>query len=91
MTVITGHRSSQNKMRLGSSSRRMDVGVPRYWNGGPALVNAALVDPRRGGRTTLGASQVAAGFKRHKTMEFGTPYKIPLSSSGHLSVDMMRL
>ncbi|CAH2245093.1 jg15931 [Pararge aegeria aegeria] len=47
-----------------------------------ALVNAALVDPRRGGRTTLGASQVAAGFKRHKTVEFGTPYKRPMSSSG---------
>ncbi|CAH2268411.1 jg6280 [Pararge aegeria aegeria] len=27
-------------------------------------VNAALVDSRRGGRTTLGASQEAAGFKR---------------------------
>ncbi|CAH2232348.1 jg4265 [Pararge aegeria aegeria] len=59
------------------------------WNGSPVLVNAALVDPRRGGRTTLGASQVAAGLKRHKTVEFGTPYKRPMSSSGPVSVDLM--
>ncbi|CAH2215578.1 jg27648 [Pararge aegeria aegeria] len=65
-------------------------GVPWCWNGSPVLVNAALVDPRRGGRTTLGASQVAAGFKRHKTVEFETPYKRPMSSSGRLSVDFMR-
>ncbi|CAH2231313.1 jg20621 [Pararge aegeria aegeria] len=45
----------------------------------------------RGGRTTLGASQVAAGFKRHKTVELGTPYKRPMSSSGRLSVDMMMM
>ncbi|CAH2242245.1 jg25179 [Pararge aegeria aegeria] len=66
----------------------MDVGVPRCWNGRPALVSAALVDPRRGGRTTLGASQVAVGFK---PLEFGTPYKRPMSSSGRLSVDMMMM
>ncbi|CAH2232600.1 jg10161 [Pararge aegeria aegeria] len=69
--------------------RRGDVGVPKCWNGSSALVNAVMVDPRRGGRTTLGASQVAAGFKRHQTVEFGTPYKRPMSSSGRLSVDMM--
>ncbi|CAH2238851.1 jg6834 [Pararge aegeria aegeria] len=67
----------------------MDVGVPKCWNGSLALVNAALVEPRRGGRTTLGASLVAAGFKRHKTVEFGSSYKRPTSSSGRLSVDMM--
>ncbi|CAH2217924.1 jg9234, partial [Pararge aegeria aegeria] len=59
------------------------------WNGSPGLVSAALVDPQRGGQTTLSASQVAAGSKRHKTVEFGTPYKRPMSSSGRLSVDMM--
>ncbi|CAH2235520.1 jg19497 [Pararge aegeria aegeria] len=59
------------------------------WQHFTELINAAVVDPRRGGRTTLGASQVAAGFKRHKTVEFGTPYKRPMSSSGRLSVDMM--
>ncbi|CAH2232241.1 jg2963 [Pararge aegeria aegeria] len=69
----------------------MDVRVPRCWNDSPALVNAALIDPRRGGRTTLGASQIAAGFKQHKTVEFGTPYKRPMSSSGRLSVDMMMM
>ncbi|CAH2234711.1 jg4697 [Pararge aegeria aegeria] len=71
--------------------RGMDVGFPRCSNGSPVLVNAALVDPRRDGRTKLGASQVAAGLKRHKTVEFGTPYKRPVSSSGRLSVDMMMI
>ncbi|CAH2269950.1 jg24544 [Pararge aegeria aegeria] len=51
--------------------------------------SAALVDPQRGGQTTLSASQVAAGSKRHRTVEFGTHYKRPISSSGRLSVDMM--
>ncbi|CAH2232300.1 jg21682 [Pararge aegeria aegeria] len=36
----------------------MDVGVPRCWNGSPVLVSAALVDPQRGGQTTLSASQI---------------------------------
>ncbi|CAH2211048.1 jg26600 [Pararge aegeria aegeria] len=31
----------------------------------------------------------SSGSKRHRTVEFGTPYKIPMSSSGRLSVDMM--
>ncbi|CAH2233132.1 jg13995 [Pararge aegeria aegeria] len=67
----------------------MDVEVPRYWNGSPALVSAALVDPQRGGQTTLSASQVAAGSNLHKTVEFETPYKRPMSSCGRLWVDMM--
>ncbi|CAH2227119.1 jg21133 [Pararge aegeria aegeria] len=66
----------------------MDVGVPRCWNGSPALVNAAFVDPRQGGRTTLGASQVAAGFKRHKTVEIGTPYKRTMSAYGDMMMMM---
>ncbi|CAH2216181.1 jg23173 [Pararge aegeria aegeria] len=36
-------------------------------------------------------AQVAAGSKRHKTVEFGTSYKRPLSSSGRLSIDMMTM
>ncbi|CAH2211361.1 jg22772 [Pararge aegeria aegeria] len=37
----------------------MDVGVLRCWNGRrKVLVSAALVDPQRGGQTTLSASQV---------------------------------
>ncbi|CAH2269018.1 jg16042 [Pararge aegeria aegeria] len=31
---------------------RLDVGHPTCWNGSPALVSAALVDPQRGGQTT---------------------------------------
>ncbi|CAH2233874.1 jg18657 [Pararge aegeria aegeria] len=53
----------------------MDVEVPTGWNGSPELVTAALVDPQRGVQTTLSASQVAAGSKRHRTVEFGTPHK----------------
>ncbi|CAH2241953.1 jg9071 [Pararge aegeria aegeria] len=67
----------------------MDVGVSRCWNGSPELVSAALVDPQRGGQTTLSASQVAAGSKRLRTVEFETPYKRPMSSSGRVSVDVM--
>ncbi|CAH2239682.1 jg12458 [Pararge aegeria aegeria] len=67
------------------------VGVPRCWNGSPVLVSAALVDPQRGGQTTLSASQVAAGSKRLRTVELGTPYKRPMSSSGRLSVDVMMM
>ncbi|CAH2244791.1 jg5142 [Pararge aegeria aegeria] len=67
----------------------MDVGVPRCWNGSPVLVSAALVDPQRGGQTTLSASQVAVGSKRLRKL--GTPYKRPMSSSGRLSVDVMMM
>ncbi|CAH2242381.1 jg12962 [Pararge aegeria aegeria] len=69
----------------------MDVGLPSCWNGNPALVNAPLVDLQPGGQTTLSASQVAAGSKRLRTVELGTPYKRPMSSSGRLSVDMMMM
>ncbi|CAH2237592.1 jg6298 [Pararge aegeria aegeria] len=70
----------------------MDVGVPRCWNGSPVLVSAALVDPQRGGQTTLSASpQVAVGSKRLRIVELGTPYKRPMSSSGRLSVDVMMM
>ncbi|CAH2237416.1 jg11271 [Pararge aegeria aegeria] len=62
--------------------------VQHLGNGSPELLSAALVDPQRGGQATLSASQVAAGSKWHRTVEFGTPYKRPMSSSGRLSVDM---
>ncbi|CAH2268874.1 jg21145 [Pararge aegeria aegeria] len=75
----------------GHIAERMDVGVPRCWNGSPALVSAALVDPQRGRQTTSSASHGATGHKRHKTVEFRTPIKIPKSSSGRLSVDMVKL
>ncbi|CAH2247269.1 jg15458 [Pararge aegeria aegeria] len=82
-----GRAHSSEKMDI----TKMDVGVPRCWNGSPELVSAALVDPQRGGQTTLSASQVAAGSKRHRTVEFGTSYKRPMSSSGRLSIDMMMM
>ncbi|CAH2236328.1 jg10710 [Pararge aegeria aegeria] len=69
----------------------MDVGVPMCWTGSPELVSAALVGPQRGGQTTLSASQVAAGSKRLRTVELGTPYRRPMSSSGRLSVDVMMM
>ncbi|CAH2268347.1 jg5517 [Pararge aegeria aegeria] len=57
--------------------------------GAKALVSAALVNPQRDGQTS--ASQGAAGHKRHKSVEFGTPFKITMSRSGRLSVDMMMI
>ncbi|CAH2265675.1 jg4925 [Pararge aegeria aegeria] len=69
-----------------SSEKSWTLGVPRCSsNDSPALVNAALVGLQRVGQTILSASQVAAGSKRHKTVEYGTPYKRPMSSSGHRS------
>ncbi|CAH2215558.1 jg1034 [Pararge aegeria aegeria] len=49
------------------------------------------LDPQRGRQTTSSASQGAAGYQRLKTVEFGTPYKIPMSSSGRILVDMMMM
>ncbi|CAH2216113.1 jg2979 [Pararge aegeria aegeria] len=74
-----------SKIMLGSQ------GAGMAQHNSPALVIAALVDLQRGAQTILSASQVAAGSKRHRTVEFGTPYKRPMSSSGRLSVDMMKM
>ncbi|CAH2246980.1 jg10285 [Pararge aegeria aegeria] len=74
--------------RAHSSEKRWTLGC---WNGSPELVSAALVGPQRGAQTTLSASQVAAGSKRLRTVELGTPYKRPISSSGRLSVDVMMM
>ncbi|CAH2240264.1 jg2276 [Pararge aegeria aegeria] len=51
----------------------MDVGVPRRWSGNPTPVNAALVDPQPVGQTTSSESRDAAGYKRPRIVEFGTP------------------
>ncbi|CAH2226374.1 jg15251 [Pararge aegeria aegeria] len=72
----------------------MDVGVPRCKSGNPAPVSAALVEPQPGGQTTSNESRRAAGYKRNRiggteSKEFGTPYKRPMSSCGHQSVDLM--
>ncbi|CAH2239443.1 jg23874 [Pararge aegeria aegeria] len=70
-------------------------GVPRCWNGSTTpqrwSTGPTLRCGQRDEQTTLSASQVAAGSKRHKTVEIGTPYKRPMSSSGRLSVDMMMI
>ncbi|CAH2241464.1 jg15661 [Pararge aegeria aegeria] len=74
------------------SGERMDVGISRWkrwWNGDPAQVNAALVGPQRGGQTTSHESLEAAGNKRPRTVDCGTPYKRPMSSSGLQSVEVM--
>ncbi|CAH2242752.1 jg11909 [Pararge aegeria aegeria] len=69
----------------------MDVGVPRCWNGNPAPVNAALVDPQPGAQTTSNESRVAAGYKRRRIVEFGTPHNRPMPSSERQSVEMMMM
>ncbi|CAH2268919.1 jg2789 [Pararge aegeria aegeria] len=62
----------------------MDVGVPKCWNGSPALVSVGR-PPTRG---TDDIKRVAGSRspKQNKTVEFRTPYKKPMSSNGGLSV-----
>ncbi|CAH2247272.1 jg15459 [Pararge aegeria aegeria] len=69
----------------------MDVGVPRCSNGDPAQVNAVLVGPQQGGQMTSNESMGAAGNKRPRTVDFGTLYKRPMSSSGLQSVEVMMM
>ncbi|CAH2265720.1 jg4969 [Pararge aegeria aegeria] len=88
VTEITQPVAKPKWQWAGHIVQRMDVGVPRCWNGSPALVNAARSTPDEVS-DDISASQVAVGIKRHKTVEFGTPYKRPMSSCGRLSVDMM--
>ncbi|CAH2232478.1 jg19411 [Pararge aegeria aegeria] len=59
----------------------MDVRVPRCWGDNSAPVNAALVDPPE--------LREVAGYKWPRIVEFGTPYKIPMSSSGRQPVDLV--
>ncbi|CAH2237921.1 jg18724 [Pararge aegeria aegeria] len=69
----------------------MENGVRRCWNGDPAQVNAALVGPQRGGRTSSNESLKAAGNKRPRTVDFGTLYIRPMSSGGLQSVEVMMM
>ncbi|CAH2234239.1 jg16687 [Pararge aegeria aegeria] len=62
--------------------RTMDAGVPRCWNGDPAQLHAAMPGPQRAGQTTSNKSLSAAGNKRPRTVDLGSPYKRPKSSSG---------
>ncbi|CAH2222686.1 jg4279 [Pararge aegeria aegeria] len=56
-----------------------------------AQVNAALVGPQRGGQTTSYESLGAAVNKRLRTVDFGTPYKRSMSSSGLQSVEVLMM
>ncbi|CAH2262748.1 jg14972 [Pararge aegeria aegeria] len=56
----------------------------------PAPVNAVLVSSQQGGQMTSDESLVAAGGKRLRTVDCGTPYKRPMSSSGRQLVEMMK-
>ncbi|CAH2233311.1 jg6233 [Pararge aegeria aegeria] len=47
--------------------------------------------PQRGGQMTSGESLGAAGGKWSRTVDSGTPYKRPLSSSGRPLVEMMMM
>ncbi|CAH2226784.1 jg4675 [Pararge aegeria aegeria] len=69
----------------------MHVGVPRRSSGDPAQVNAELVDLQRGGQTTSNESLGAAVNKRPRTVDFGTPYKRLMSSSGLQSVEVIMM
>ncbi|CAH2207771.1 jg3037 [Pararge aegeria aegeria] len=62
---------------------------PKVLEWQPRTGKRSVGRPQRGGQTTLSASQVAAGSKRLRIMELGTPYKRPMSSSGRLSVDVI--
>ncbi|CAH2243578.1 jg12888 [Pararge aegeria aegeria] len=65
--------------------------VLRCWNGDPAQVNAAFVRPQRYEPTTSNESLGAAGNNPRYCVDFGTPYKRPMSSSGLQSVEVMMI
>ncbi|CAH2219066.1 jg22940, partial [Pararge aegeria aegeria] len=71
----------------GMSRRTRVTDIAQCWNGDPAQVNAVLVGPQRVGQTTSNESLGAAENKRPRTVDFGTPYKRPMSSSGLRSVE----
>ncbi|CAH2237952.1 jg4646 [Pararge aegeria aegeria] len=74
---------------IATSASRLLV-VLRCCNGDPASVNAALVAPQRG-RQTLNELLGAAGKKWPRTVDFGTPNKRTMSSSGRQSVEEMMI
>ncbi|CAH2245461.1 jg8714 [Pararge aegeria aegeria] len=76
-----GHIAQRTDGRLGSEE--MD--------GDPAPVNAALVVPQRGGQTTSNESLGATGSKRPRAVNFGTPYRSAVSSSGLQSVEVLMM
>ncbi|CAH2265952.1 jg5851 [Pararge aegeria aegeria] len=68
-------------MRRSVEEPREDVWVLRCWSGNPALLSAAFVDPQPGGQTTSNESRGSAGYKRHRIVEFETPFKRHMPSS----------
>ncbi|CAH2243548.1 jg1595 [Pararge aegeria aegeria] len=77
--AIGGAHSSENRLTLGFQ-------LPRCWSGNPAPINAALVDPQPGGQTTSSESRGAAGYKRLRIVEFGSPYKRHMSTKDEVFV-----
>ncbi|CAH2210380.1 jg17405 [Pararge aegeria aegeria] len=75
-----GAHNSENQWTLGFQGIGMAT---------PAQVNAVLVGPQRGGQTTSSESLGAAGNKRPRTVDFGTPYERPMSSSGLQLIEVM--
>ncbi|CAH2239874.1 jg4559 [Pararge aegeria aegeria] len=72
-----GSTSREAEVSMGgahSSEEGWTLGSQGEWQ--PRTGKRSVGGPRRGVRTTLSASQVAAGIKLHKTLEFRTPYKI---------------
>ncbi|CAH2234287.1 jg15015 [Pararge aegeria aegeria] len=59
--------------------------------GGLSSFIEARHGPQRGGQMTSGDSLRGAGGKRPRTMDCGTPYKRPMSSSGRQLVEMMTM
>ncbi|CAH2239679.1 jg12455 [Pararge aegeria aegeria] len=74
-----GAHSSENRRKLGFQGVR--VATP---------ISAALVGSQPGGQTTSNESRGATGYKRPRIVEFGTPYEIPMTSSGRQSVYLMK-
>ncbi|CAH2233774.1 jg11779 [Pararge aegeria aegeria] len=64
--------SSENRWTLGSQSARMAT---------PQRLTQRR-SAQRGGKMTSGESLGAAGHKRPRTVDCGTPHKRPISSSG---------
>ncbi|CAH2239124.1 jg10409 [Pararge aegeria aegeria] len=71
-----------------SGANSSECRTSRCWNGDPAQVNAALVGPQKGGQTTSNESLGSEGNKRPRTVDFVTPYKRTMPSSGLQSVEV---
>ncbi|CAH2233760.1 jg3622 [Pararge aegeria aegeria] len=94
LELPTSSTSCETEVAMGgahSSENRWTLGFQGVRVANPAPVSAALVDPQPGGQTISNESRGAAGYKQPRIVEFGTPYKKPMSSSGRQSVDLMMM